>query len=717
MSIYDIVTLLGFGFGTALTVILLSLSLQKKSKRYDDYAFGVVLVSTLLWNGGNFLSLLLTWLFGSVAASLSTVFLLAAYLGLVTMPGALVHVHLAIDFRAKNPPDANLSRPQILTLLAGYLPSLIFGVLFLSTMRWGGPNSFSPDPLLASLFTYWMLIAIVAALLISEHLTKILPSVSERHFHRDMSYILGGIGIGLLIVYVVPSYRMAYVGQSLNLAMILSPILPMAVLAYYVYRYNFYRLVVKPSLVYSIIYGLVMAIYLLGIRKLGEYLSQFPEVNATFIEGLLLVGLVFLFQPLRAVVQARLDRIFFRERYYYQAFLRELTESVSNIIDLDALLETIGASLTSTLKSKSCAILVLDNADLPASVSTSYGNIRPTNLPMLVNALRATREFRLRRQMRDYRVKAALAENQLALAVPVYYGEDLIGVICLAEKQSGNNYSDEELDILQTFANQIALALANARLVQERIDLEAQVYQSEKLNSLGLLATSIAHEIKNPLSSIKSILQVFRETAEPEARKDLDIVISEIDRLNEVLNRLLGFARPAETSKTSFHVHQVIDDVLGIMNHHARQSGVELSGSVPSDLPPVYSFRQNLRNVLFNLILNSIQAMPKGGTVQVEGKLVHSPDLRKSLTNISPQNFDECVEISVTDNGPGIKKEIINKIFEPFFSTKTIGTGLGMVIVKKDLEEMKSALLIESEANQGTQIKIYLPIDRKINGA
>ena len=710
MSLYDIITLLGFGFGFVLSVILLGLSLQKKAKTFDDYAFGAVLITTLLWNGGQFLSILLTWLFGSVTGPTSHILVGIAYLGLVNMPSSIIHVHLAISFRTLKKASQIPQKNQIFILTLCYLPSLLFIIIALQNINLSTAPLFGISQGMAQLFSLWMLVALFSSILISEKLVKAFQSVSDRHFHRDMSYLLGGIAIGLLFVYIIPIYKVAYVGQYLNLTMLLSPALPMSVLAYYVYRYNFYRLVVKPSLVYSIFYALIMAIYLLGIRRLGLYLSQFPEVNAAFIEGFLLFGLVFLFQPLRIIVQTRLDKVFFKERYYYQQYLRELTESISNIVDLETLLKTISRSLTKSLKAKSCSIFVLENVKGEARIVKTFGQIEMVNMQSLANAFTATREFNLRRQLRDSRVKSALMINHIALSIPIYYQNQIISIICLAEKQTGTNYTDEEFDVLQTFANQISLALANARLVQERFQLEAQIYQSEKLNSLGLLATSIAHEIKNPLSSIKSIVQVLREDLSGEAERDLQVVINEINRLNKVLNRLLGFARPSDSSKTSFQIENVVEEVFSILKHHAELVNVQLVFETLK-CPKLVSYRQNIRNVLFNLVLNSIQAMPNGGIIRISIGPVSQPDLSKSLTNISAISSNEWLLLTLTDNGPGIKTEIINKIFEPFFSTKTIGTGLGMVIVKKDLEEINSGLLIESNIDNGTIFQIFFPIE------
>jgi hypothetical protein len=183
MSLNDIITLLGFGFGFALTIILLSLSLQKKSKRYDDYAFGVVLIAVLFWNGGNFLSLLLTWLFGSVAESISLAILGLGYLGLVAMPSSTLHVHLAIYFRSIQP-DIKLSRKNRLALFLCYSPLALFLPIAISSIQLNNPPSYGIGSGIAQLLSPYILkAAALFACQAGQPVRHLLP-VFSLLFHR-----------------------------------------------------------------------------------------------------------------------------------------------------------------------------------------------------------------------------------------------------------------------------------------------------------------------------------------------------------------------------------------------------------------------------------------------------------------------------------------------------------------------------------------------------
>lgn len=704
MSVLSVITLLGFGFGSALAVILFTLFLQRTPKQHVDFAFGVLFASFVLWFGGNFLALLVQWLFGSVARPTIQVLMILAYAGLTITPSSLLHIQLTA-LLAHRKESQSLATKYLVLIVVFYLPVLVFlmsrPVQIVEGIFQPGQSNFINKP-----FVLWMIFTISVSITFSEKLIHALKHKADRSFYRDLSYVLTGIGLGLIVIYVFALYKLPYIGAYLDLFMLLSPAIPLLVFLYYVYRYNFYRLVIKPSVVYSIIYGSVMAIYLLGIRRLGEYLRTFPEVNEQFIEGLLLVALVFAFQPFRSALQSRLDRYLFKDRYYYQQFLRELTDSISGIVDLNVLINTLRKALVDTLKVKMCTIIILSKEP---DESRFFPNQQPYHLPdlsLLIRALETTHPFRLRRTVRDPRVISALQKNKLALAIPVYFQDEMRGVICLSEKESSDDFSDEELDVLSTFANQIGLAIENARLVQERLELIRRVYQAEKMNSLGQLATTMSHELKNPLSSIKTIVQILHEKASGEDKKDLQLVVNEIDRLNAILEKLLSFARPSVGTTEKVEIVQIVEDVLSLLKPQARKAGIKVTFERNDSIPSLYIQVQLIREIVFNLVLNAIQAMEGGGGIYLS--------LQVRNEDKQADGASHCLVLTVSDDGPGIPDEILNRIYEPFYTSKTVGTGLGLAIVKRNVEEWGGDIHVTSHPG-GTTFEISLPIDEMIH--
>jgi len=702
MPFFDFLTLALFGFGLALNLILLSMALQKRVKQAGDIAFGVLFAASILWFGGNTLSLFSALLFGTVARPASISFSILAYIGIAILPSAFMHVYYMALQRAHDA-FSNLSKRQKLFILSIYLPSLVFiGMYVISLLP--PTQEYMLTRQVHALFIGWIIIALSITLVLSEKLISTVQEQADYHLYRDMSYVLYAIALAAILIFIAPLYKLPYIGVYLVLLMQISPAVPMGVFLYYVYRYNFYRLVLKPSLIYSIIYGFFMAVYLLVIRRLGEYLKTFPDVNAEFIEGLLLVAFVFAFQPLRSLFQSKLDRLFFKERMYYQEFLRELSDTISQIVDLEKLLQTIHDALTTSLHAKSCSIILFNQNENGIRIIRAIGRTDFQDFSQLVQAILATKNFRLRRQIRDRRIQNALGKNRLALVIPVYYSGKISGIICLEEKQSGNTYTDEELDVLQTFANQIGLAFENARLIQQRIDLEGKFYRSENLNALGRLTTTLSHEIKNPLSSIKAIVQVLHENATGEEKEDFELIIKEINRLHDILQKLLAFARPSGAEPEMLYLEEIIDHVLSLVKHQAEKQNIQLAKSYEPDLPAISGRRQTVQEILFNLIFNAIQAQNDGGSISVT--LAKTKYLPESANLISKRS-KTYLKLSIADQGPGIPQDLQKKIFKPFFTTKTRGTGLGLSIVKRNVEELGG--WIEVVSKNGTTFTLYVP--------
>ena len=275
--------------------------------------------------------------------------------------------------------------------------------------------------------------------------------------------------------------------------------------------------------------------------------------------------------------------------------------------------------------------------------------------------------------------------------------EKPVGLLCLGEKKRGVSFLSEEWDLLGTLCNQIALAVENTRLVERRLQLERQMYEAERLSALGLLSASIAHEVKNPLSSIKAIATVLREDLQGDQTKagDLSVVLREIDRLNRVVDRLLRFAQPKQDDGFQvLDLKAVLEDVVLILFHEAERHGVEICFEVDDGLA-VKGDPEDLKEVFFNLILNGIQAM--------------DGDCTERRLTVQARRLHDGVEVRVSDTGPGISEEDQARIFEPFFTTKASGTGLGLAIVKRDVERMGGAIEVANADGVGAVFAVQLP--------
>lgn len=242
------------------------------------------------------------------------------------------------------------------------------------------------------------------------------------------------------------------------------------------------------------------------------------------------------------------------------------------------------------------------------------------------------------------------------------------------------------------------LILTMTNVTQKKI-IEQQLYHADKLSSIGQLAASVAHEIKNPLASIKTLGQLLQEeTEENDTRREyIDVIVSEVNRLNGVVEQLLKYARPEGSSFREIEFGEVIRPVLALVNHESERQRVSLSADYKSDLK-VYVDSEKIKQVFLNLIFNAIQAMSNGGMV----KIIANREERASWTTFE-----------IEDNGSGMPPETAAKIFEPFFTTRQRGTGLGMAIVKKIIDLHGGKIEVHSEPGIGTRIRFYLPDRQK----
>jgi two-component system sensor histidine kinase HydH len=226
--------------------------------------------------------------------------------------------------------------------------------------------------------------------------------------------------------------------------------------------------------------------------------------------------------------------------------------------------------------------------------------------------------------------------------------------------------------------------------------LKREIELNQRLASIGQLAAGVAHEIRNPLSSIKGFATYFRDRYKdiPEDRKTAEIMVQEVERLNRVIGQLLEFARPVTIQKKLILIHTLIQHSLKMIERDAREKNISINTEIPTDLPEVSLDMDRMNQVLLNLYLNAVEAMRDGGKLTVQ---------------IKPDNEFQRLKILITDTGQGIDQKDLAHIFDPYFTTKQSGTGLGLAIVRKIIESHKGEIRVESERDHGTTVMIFLP--------
>jgi signal transduction histidine kinase len=269
----------------------------------------------------------------------------------------------------------------------------------------------------------------------------------------------------------------------------------------------------------------------------------------------------------------------------------------------------------------------------------------------------------------------------------------------LRVRSHGAMLSGETLAGLEYLSEQLPGALDLCRLIDEKLRLERELAERERLAALGQMAASISHNLKNPLGSIKTILQVQMENGEVPAsvRAETNMVLQEINRLSATLSQLLQFSRPTflgEPGATGCDALQVVDEVLRVLHHEALRRGITVRVSAPMLPFRVAAVSDTVHDIVSNLALNALEATPAGGSLDV--RLDTVPGFCK---------------IIVEDDGPGIPQVLQSRVLQPFFTTKTQGTGLGLTIVDRRVAEAGGALEIRSPSknDHGTRCVVTLP--------
>ena len=257
-----------------------------------------------------------------------------------------------------------------------------------------------------------------------------------------------------------------------------------------------------------------------------------------------------------------------------------------------------------------------------------------------------------------------------------------------------NAHRYDEMGRLAQNFNEMAAELEKKR------DLEAQLQHAEKSAVVGRLGSAIAHEIRNPLNYINLTLDHLRAKFAPKEekpREPFDRLIvqlkSEVERINRQITDLLRYSRPLKLDLQPTDINQVIENSLRLAERQAEEQSVDISVVKEGVIPQISGDAEYLRSVFSNLFINAVQAMQKGGKLNVE---------------IGREN--NFVVVKVADTGSGIPPENLDRVFEPYFSTKETGTGLGLAIVKKIVDDHHGAIEVESASGKGTTFRVALPV-------
>jgi signal transduction histidine kinase len=716
MTLLEILKLVGFGTGAALHLYIAWLIWRKRLRgglNQSEHTFIVLSLCLGAWFFGNLFTTLHELLLGPERlTSLRRVWDAVSLLGIAPFPAALFHAHIAFWSWSG---EYRLLRPHHVRWAALFCYSPMVMLPYAIYLIADGPY----QPFFASLrslllpYSVWYMVTLWSAAAIDWRMKdRLFKSLQrERTFLTLLAAMLFLTGAFQFLVVGLRARTITGLSDSLWVGYILLSLLPTFTIAYYIYRYNLFDLVIKGSLVYAAFAVAFIAVYTFVVRSLDEYLVRRFDVRPGVIEALLILGMVSLTGPAVRAIDRMVHRLFSREIGMYRDVVRQVPLGAAGIGEVAELVRYLQDVITRGLKlSRTC-------------IHTVDGNMPEGPERRIAERLAKSGED-IAEPPRE------LAESGAAAVYALRHNGELTGLMIVFD--APDSFSSDKQEVLVVLAGQVATAIATCRLVEEKVRLERELASRERMASLGRMAATVAHEVKNPLSSIKSITQVLREDkALASYDRDLELVIGEVDRLSRTVSQLLAFSRPGSGEADAVPLKQLVRNTVELLNADARRRGVIICAGVESDLLLSGPQAAAIGEALTNLLVNAVQASEPQGEVivetSVESRTVAANQEPRSAPGNLPSKhlvepaasaesvgatFQRHLVLSVSDNGPGIAEEAQARVFEPFYTTKARGTGLGLAIAERRIIELGGQVELTSPVNgdRGARIRLIIPL-------
>lgn len=687
---FERVELFLIGVAAVIDAVLTLIVLERVNRREFPVWLRLSVISTLLFHFGIFAHILLGLSQGRIASLLDDASMLTIVAGLVLMPCSLLHGGLRLYFTGDDP------RPPLNVRFAAiYLPVLLF-IPAAQQILTDPDRSFRPSlGTLPFVWGLWMLMANTATAWCFWNCGPRLRRPQLRSIARQEAglFILNSLVL-LCFLFVPPESPNE---PAVRLIIEMSPLLPLLMFVWSSYRFRLFPVIVERTIVYGAALLIVMWLHHFAVAPLTSALGQRVRFDFVVLEIVLFVALILAWTPLRQRVRDSL-------RYLFSSHVRPLRTAISDLSvqlpqqasrSADDLVYWLCREIAQCLDVESAQISVLSESQLHVAYPReTAGNADVDSLTTLLG---------VRRWMTisdaGYADQALLEILQQERWTGVFQSrcENIRACLLVGNRQNLDRIPGEQCHAVSLLLDQFTAWVLHQRREEFRRAAERRMAQREKLATLGLLSSAIAHEIRNPLSSIRTLDSLLAEElpANSEQKTSADLIIGEIDRLTETSNRLLESARPADDRRTACDPDVVLGRIFRLMQTFAKQRGVNFTSDQAHASTMVLSTEASLTEICMNLIRNAIEATAG----RTDGTVI----LR---TRDSQQN---TVTIEIEDNGPGIPPHIRMALFQPFVTGKEDGNGLGLFIARERVRELGGTLQCIDRTAGGTIFRLSLP--------
>ena len=464
---------------------------------------------------------------------------------------------------------------------------------------------------------------------------------------------------------------------------------------------------------------LIAFVFYVMVTVVGQFNTMW--LNAIVVAIVVLV----LFNPLRDRVEAQIQRLVLRDRRRLEASLASARRRLAHTLEVEELGTVVTGALERS-RAVTTATLYLLHEDgtvfeqlaalddqAPTCIEVATANAMLEQLKhgavVLEQLARNAREGRPQPQdqvpaeavLAAAEVLGSLRESAVVMPIRTEQGA-LVGLLVVADDRIGDAFSPEDVALFETLAAQIGVVVENSRLY-------AKMKERDRLAVLGQLAAGLAHEIRNPLGAIKGAAQLLAEPnpgakgLDEASAEFLGIILEEVERLDGVVGSVLDLARANRDVVPPIDVNGVIRRTLQVLSSEWTDGKVTIETELAEELPRTAIAPEQLRQVIMNLLRNAVQALRREGTVRV-------------VSRQRQRGKETFVAISVSDDGPGISRVALKKIFLPFFTTKDDGTGLGLAICQRIVQDAGGRIEVRSREGEGATFDVLLPAAKEALG-
>lgn len=435
---------------------------------------------------------------------------------------------------------------------------------------------------------------------------------------------------------------------------------------------------------------IVMAVVISGIFLFSIFFIGKPFNVLYFSILISTIFTIIIYQPIKNEVINFIEQHIFKSKFAYQHAIYEFSHNMNSFLEENVLAQKLVNLIGENMDFSNVAIWSKENEIYNIKKSQSQINckdiitedscviqaIKKYNIIFKEDLLRFLKYEDLSGDEKDV-IKSTtntMDELKLETIFPIARNNIILGFIGFSKKENNAFLYSNDIKMLQMLADQYAACLLNIQLQQE-------LYRHKEMALLGRLASGIAHEVKNPLGSMKGAAQYIREELKEKNMKTefADIIIEEADRLNSLIMEFLQFARPLKIEKRDADINSLLSQILKIIIKEDRFKNIKFIQNFANSLPVIKADNNQIKQVLYNLIINAGEASLDNGVVEI--------NTLSDFYNIY---------VTIKDNGKGISPEVLPNIFEPFFTTKKNGTGLGLSIAKQIISGHNGTIRVES---------------------